>query len=82
MVRHLSVEPEDNAGTLSLRNIFRPATDLQLCSSQIKTKQERQRYHKIWKFSRFYGLRGTKYDIIPENTILYIEDVGEKAACH
>ena len=79
MARHLSVEPEDNAGTLSLRNILLGQLPTYNCAPHKLNKTgEAKGIIKGGNLAVFYGLRGTKYDIIPENTILYIEDVGER----
>ncbi|MGE0016383.1 MAG: LD-carboxypeptidase [Bacteroides sp.] len=79
MARHLSVEPEDNAGTLSLRNTLLGQLPTYNCAPHKLNKTgEAKGIIKGGNLAVFYGLRGTKYDIIPENTILYIEDVGER----
>lgn len=79
MARHLSVEPEDNAGTLSLKNTLLGQLPTYNCAPHKLNKTgEAKGIIKGGNLAVFYGLRGTKYDIIPENTILYIEDVGER----
>ena len=80
MARHLSVESEDNAGTLSLKNTLLGQLPTYNCAPHKLNKTgEAKGIIKGGNLAVFYGLRGTKYDIIPENTILYIEDVGERA---
>lgn len=85
MARHLTVEPENDFCTQSLKKIL---------FGELATEKEPLKYttpnHKLnhtgqgtgilrgGNLSVFYGLRGTPYDIPPEGTILFIEDVGER----
>ncbi len=85
MARHLTVEPEDDFASQALKDIL---------FGKIAEGEEPYHYlcptHKLnhkgtcsgilrgGNLSVFYGLRGTPYDIPPEGTILFIEDVGER----
>lgn len=79
MARHLTVEPEDDPCSLYLRDILFGKLPVYSCEK-----------HKLnhlgnacgtlrgGNLAVAYGLRGTPYDIPPEGTILFIEDVSER----
>lgn len=85
MARHLTVEPEDDFCTQALRNIlFGDAIQGEenfgyVCSThKLNHKGSGKGILRGGNMSVFYGLRGTPYDIPAEDTILFIEDVGER----
>ncbi|RRD89503.1 LD-carboxypeptidase [Bacteroides heparinolyticus] len=85
MARHLTVEPEDDFCTLSLRNIlfgnaFGEEADCgYTCAGhKLNRKGKSRGILRGGNLAVLYGLRGTPYDIPAENTILFIEDVGER----
>lgn len=93
MARHLTVEGEDDFCTQALKDILFGHLS-PLSAESIDTSEGDIRYicpsHKLnhigvsdgvlrgGNLAVFYGLRGTPYDIPPEGTILFIEDVGER----
>ena len=85
MARHLTVEPADDPCTLALRDVlFGRRTDTEkgfgyTCPAhKLNHRGTAKGTLRGGNLSVFYGLRGTPLDIPPENTILYIEDVGER----
>lgn len=93
MARHLSVEAPDDYCTLALKDILMGHTTPQKAEAVIATEKgfaytcPRHKLNKKGKaegilrggnLAVFYGLRGTPWDIPAENTILFIEDIGER----
>lgn len=85
MARHLTVEPEDDFCTQSLKEIlFGKALeggkpfDYACPNHKLNQRGKAEGILRGGNLSVFYGLRGTPYDIPAENTILFIEDVGER----
>lgn len=93
MARHLSIEPEDDFCTLALKEILfgdlpRSAAETAdaadsafsyLCPAhKLNHKGTAQGILRGGNLAVFYGLRGTPYDIPPEGSILFIEDIGER----
>lgn len=93
MARHLTVEPADDPCTLSLKDIltghFSPETAEALqpvpsgfrytCETHpLNRKGTGEGILRGGNLAVFYGLRGTPYDIPPEGSVLFIEDVGER----
>lgn len=91
MARHLTVEPEDDFCTQALRDIlFGRNTALRTEDNDGTAFDYVCPAHKLnhtgtcqgtlrgGNLAVFYGLRGTPYDIPPEGTVLFIEDVGER----
>lgn len=85
MARHLTVEPEDDFCTQALKNILfgdvlqREENFGYICPThKLNHKGSGSGILRGGNLSVFYGLRGTPYDIPPEGTILFIEDVGER----
>lgn len=92
MARHLTVEPDDDFCTQMLKNILfaqftqekDPASALHTafsyaCAShKLNHAGTSQGILRGGNLAVFYGLRGTPYDIPPEGSILFIEDVGER----
>ncbi|KAA6332266.1 putative murein peptide carboxypeptidase [termite gut metagenome] len=79
MARHLTIEAENDPSALFLKNLLFGQLPLYNCPPHKLNQQGRS--HGILRggnFSVFYGLRGTPYDIPPEGTILFIEDVNER----
>jgi muramoyltetrapeptide carboxypeptidase len=79
MARHLTVEPADDPATVSLHDILFGRLP---CYAVPKHKLNRygtvQGTLRGGNLAVLYGLRGTPYDIPPEGTILFLEDVGER----
>ena len=85
MARHLTVEPADDPCTLALRDILfgRGAGAAEgfgyTCPAhKLNHRGTATGTLRGGNLSVFYGLRGTPLDIPPEDTILYVEDVGER----
>lgn len=92
MARHLTVEPEGDFCTQALRDILfgesiphteegkeENASFGYTCPAhKLNHKGSAEGILRGGNLSVFYGLRGTPYDIPPEGTILFIEDVGER----
>lgn len=83
MARHLTVEAEDDEATLALRDLLfghGPAWEEGYTCEPHKLNRRGvcEGILRGGNLSVFYGLRGTPYDIPPEGTILFIEDVGER----
>lgn len=79
MARHLSVEPEDDACAQALRSIlFGELPQYHFEGHKLNKKGTASGILRGGNLSVLYGLRGTKYDIPPEDTILFLEDIGER----
>lgn len=85
MLRHLAEEPDDDFCSNKIWDIisgqaFCENKQLQYtCSgNSLNHPGEADGTLKGGNLAVAYGLRGTRYDLIPEGTILFIEDVGEK----
>ncbi|KAA6347509.1 putative murein peptide carboxypeptidase [termite gut metagenome] len=79
MARHLTVEPEDDSAAVFLKNIlFGQLPQYQCPSHTLNQKGNSRGILRGGNFSVLCGLRGTHYDIPPEGTILFIEDVNER----
>lgn len=79
MGRHLTVEPDDDLSTSFLKGILFGELPHYTCQSHKLNRQGTAKgVLKGGNLAVLYGLRGTPYDIVPENTILFIEDVNER----
>lgn len=93
MARHLAVEPADDFATLALKDILfghftagtaeavqpAPAGFAYTCSPHpLNRKGTAGGTLRGGNLAVSHGLRGTPYDIPPEGTILFLEDVGER----
>ncbi|KAA6345301.1 putative murein peptide carboxypeptidase [termite gut metagenome] len=79
MARHLTIEAENDPSVLFLKNLLFGQLPRYNCPSHTLNQQGRsQGILRGGNFSVFYGLRGTPYDIPPEGTILFMEDVNER----
>ncbi len=79
MARHLTETAEDDIATKHLQKIlFGEQISYQLPSHYLNRFGKASGILRGGNFSVLYGLRGTQFDIIPENTILFLEDIGEK----
>lgn len=86
MARHLTVEAEDDHCSLLLRDILFGNTEqgtgwgkTYTCPShRLNRTGHCEGILRGGNLSVMYGLRGTPYDIPPEGTVLFIEDVGER----
>ncbi|KAA6332202.1 putative murein peptide carboxypeptidase [termite gut metagenome] len=79
MARHLTMEPEDDSAALFLKNLLFGKLPHYRCLSHILNQKGNSRgILRGGNLSVLYGLRGTHYDIPPEGTILFIEDINER----
>ena len=79
MARHLTVEPEDDPCTLHLRDTLFGTLPTYICEKHKLNKLgTSEGVLRGGNMAVAYGLRGTPYDVIPEGTILFIEDVSER----
>lgn len=79
MARHLTVETEDDPCTLHLKNILSGNLPHYSCERhKLNRPGTAEGILRGGNMAVFYGLRGTPYDIPPEGTILFIEDVSER----
>lgn len=85
MARHLTVEPADDPCTIALHNVLFGQTNtadglfVRTCPAhRLNHKGLAQGVLRGGNLAVACGLRGTPYDIPPENTILFVEDVGER----
>lgn len=79
MARHLTVEAEDDVCTTHLKDVLFGNLPQYTCAKhKYNQKGSTEGILRGGNLAVFYGLRGTPYDIVPEGTILFIEDVGER----
>ena len=85
MARHLTVEPEDDFCTQTLKDILfgnklqeETSFGYTCPAHKLNHKGEGTGILRGGNISVFYGLRGTPYDIPAEGTVLFIEDIGER----
>ena len=93
MARHLSVEPAEDYCTIALKEILfgqfidKETNSLNACKEgfyytcpthKLSKKGKGEGVLRGGNLAVFYGLRGTPWDIPAEETILFIEDVGER----
>ena len=79
MARHLTVEPEDDPCTVALRDLLigkLPAYRFE--GHKLNRKGEARGILRGGNLSVLYGMRATPYDVVPQDTILFIEDIGER----
>lgn len=79
MARHLTVEPEEDLCTLHLKEILFGNLPQYSCDNHKLNRQgTAQGILRGGNMAVAYGLRGTPYDLPPEGTVLFIEDVSER----
>ena len=81
MARHLTVEPEDDPCTLALRSILTgtlPPGGYTCEPHKLNRRGTAEGILRGGNFAVYHGLRGTPYDIPPQGTVLFLEDVGER----
>lgn len=79
MARHLTVEPEDEACSLYLKEILFGNLPVYTCERHKLNRQgSAEGILRGGNLAVAYGLRGTPYDIPAEGTVLFIEDVSER----
>lgn len=79
MARHLAVEPEDDPCTQAYKQIlFGDLPSYQCEPHKLNRKGKATGILRGGNLSVLYGLRGTKFDFPAENTILFLEDIGER----
>jgi muramoyltetrapeptide carboxypeptidase len=79
MAQHLTVEPKDDPAITFLKNLL--FGQLPRYRHPSHTLNQQGNAHGILRggnLSVLYGLRGTHYDIPPEGTILFVEDINER----
>lgn len=79
MARHLTVEPADDPCTLYLREVLFGKLPTYICKKYPANQPGKAKgILRGGNLSVLYGLRGTPYDIPPQGTILFIEDISER----
>lgn len=79
MARHLSMEPSDDPCSLYLKNILAgKIPEYSFPSHKLNQAGTAKGILRGGNLAVLYGLRGTPYDIPPEGTILFIEDISER----
>ena len=79
MARHLAVTGEEDPCSLYLRDILLGKLPGYKCRRhKLNHLGQAKGILRGGNMAVFHGLRGTPYDIPPEGTILFIEDVGER----
>lgn len=79
MARHLAVEPDEDVCTQAFHNLlFGQLPQYKFEGHKLNKKGKTTGVLRGGNLSVLYGLRGTKYDFPAENTILFIEDIGER----
>lgn len=79
MARHLTVEPADDPCTLYLKDILTGNLPVYHCEKhKLNRKGSARGVLRGGNMAVAYGLRGTPYDIPPEGTVLFLEDVSER----
>ena len=85
MGRHLTEEPADDFASEALRKLLfgeyqdKKSLISYTCNAHpLNHRGKAEGMLRGGNFAVYYGLRGTRYDIPPEGTILFIEDVGER----
>lgn len=79
MGRHIALEPDEDVCKTYLRDMLFGKLPQYTCPIHKLNKTGTVRgVLRGGNFAVMYGLRGTPYDIPPEGTILFVEDVGER----
>lgn len=85
MARHLTVEPDDDPAMQALHDVLfglypsGQETFTYTCPAhELNRRGTCRGILRGGNLSVFYGLRGTPWDIPPEDTVLFLEDVGER----
>ncbi|MDR2858783.1 MAG: LD-carboxypeptidase [Mediterranea sp.] len=79
MARHLTIEPEDDPAAGFLKDLLFGQLPHYYCSPhKLNHQGDTCGILRGGNMSVLYGLRSTHYDIPPEGTILFIEDVNER----
>lgn len=85
MARHLTVEPADDPCTQALHDTLfgcgagaKAGFGYSCPANRLNHRGKATGVLRGGNLSVYYGLRGTPFDIPPEGTILYLEDVGER----
>lgn len=79
MGRHLTVEAAGDPSSITLKEmLFGRLNPLECLPHKLNREGTARGILRGGNLSVFYGLRGTRYDIPPEGTILFLEDVGER----
>lgn len=79
MARHLTLEAANDVCTLHLRNMLSGTVPSYACKPhKLNQAGTAKGILRGGNLAVMYGLRGTPYDIPPEDTILFIEDINER----
>jgi muramoyltetrapeptide carboxypeptidase len=80
MARHLTVEPADDLATGYLHDILfgQELPQYRISSNKLNRYGKAEGILRGGNLAVLYGLRGTPYDIPPDDTILFLEDTGER----
>lgn len=78
MAKHLALEAENDYSAQSLKNIlFGNIPEYEWEGHKLNRKGKATGILRGGNLSVLYSLRGTQYDLVAENTILFLEDIGE-----
>lgn len=79
MARHLAVESKEDVNTQHLKKmLFGEVSTYQSPKNKLNIKGSSSGVLRGGNLSVLYGLRGTPYDFQAKDTILFIEDIGER----
>lgn len=79
MARHLTTEPPDDPCTRRLHELVTGQLPCyQIEGHELNKKGKAAGILRGGNLSVLYSLRGTRYDLPPQGTILFIEDIGER----
>lgn len=79
MARHLTEEPDEDEAARYLRELLFGMLPRYACEgNRLNRKGKARGILRGGNFAVAYGLRATPYDIPAEDTILFLEDVGER----
>ena len=79
MARHLTVEPQGDISTQQLKEMLFGTLPSYSCPNhKLNQLGSTKGILRGGNLAVLYGLRGTPYDLPPDGTILFLEDIGER----
>ena len=79
MARHLAVEPEDDRSIRHFKEIlFGKLPDYRCEPHRLNRPGKAEGILRGGNLAVLCGIRGTRYDLTPQGTLLFIEDIGER----